>query len=259
MDHDLDQEDPLLVLAEQIESSGMPPKAASALGAYCRMPAGSRSLRALRQQLGKNEEWGGQPPDHATIERWSSSYSWSALLVSYDTALLRLRTHEDERRRREHTESLLADARSLRIHARAQAEKMIDAYNEPLGDPSTWPVNPRTGQPIPPRRTLAGLQAVAALFKEAVYSERLALGMPTSISDSKVQAAVETTTTTTISVEQWREHTRNERELAAAGHVPRALPAPQYSVRQELPDTLTPEEAEALPDDWFEDDGVANE
>jgi hypothetical protein len=25
---------------------------------------------------------------------------------------------------------------------------------------------------------------------------------------------------------------------------------------QELPDTLTPEEAEALPDDWFGEDGV---
>jgi hypothetical protein len=79
-------------------------------------------------------------------------------------------------------------------------------YNEPLGDPSSWPINPRTGQPVQPKRSLAGLQGVATLFKEAVYSERLALGMPTSISDSKVQAAVETTTT--ISVEEWREHTR---------------------------------------------------
>jgi hypothetical protein len=42
----------------------------------------------------------------------------------------------------------------------------------------------------------------------------------------------------------------HKKRLGGPGRAPRALPAP-YSVRQELPDTLTPEEAEALPDDWF--------
>ena len=39
----------------------------------------------------------------------------------------------------------------------------------------------------------------------------------------------------------------------------RAHSAPVCPTTREVPDTLTPEEAEALPDDWFDDDGVANE
>lgn len=275
------------------QTKRMRPAQMAALREYCLIDPSKRTLRALQAEIA---EHGGKPPSFETLKDWHEKYHWEALLSRYDSTLYKSRLAVLEAERRDADRRHAQVGRHLQQIASVQIARIVSEYNEPqrpLTDAKgNVIINPRTGKPLfPPKKTLAGIQGLAVTYKIAVESERVALGMPTVVTNERVQS--ETTNTNvnlnaqvqgTITLEEWRQRSATDRGLysgaggggagsdgngmvratggglqpPAAQERARALPAAGGSSASGNtafidPDGLSAADLDALPEDWLPD------
>lgn len=263
----LPEDDPFVLLDMVDELGGvsgegkpMRPVAASAFRRFCMMPPTHRSLARLAATL--ELEW-GKAPNRKSLETWSAQHKWQTLVKQYDLALdryrlLQLETDRDEARKR-HAKT----ARAMIAMASQTMHEDITG-NDVRGNPLPPEIDPATGRP---RKRPNRLQALAFTVKVGIEAERLALGLPSVVTDQRVQADVnQTTTSVSMTLDEWRQQSRlariddddDDRAVQSLGPSPhegqRALPDPSNPSTRvaRVIEHLSGDESDDLPDGWFD-------
>lgn len=261
----LPDDDPFVLIGMVDETGGvrgdtkaMTHTQAKAFRRFCLLPPTHRSLARLRATL--EVEW-GKAPNRKSLEKWSSEFGWQKLLKLYDETLDRYhlwKLEQDRLEARRRGANLGRSLMRMGSHALTQ-----DLLGKEEGAEGTAPaINPRTGQPY---RKPQRIQGLAFAIKVGFEMERMSLGLPTSISDQRVEANVTNeSVSVTMTLDEWRRQSRLARadadhddagEGATALRAPRdvpALPPPAADkpwLRHAPADAL-----DEIPADWFDGD-----